>query len=74
MKHFHTTNMTELHDALVEGLIHSKADELDVVSSVDVQQHDVIAEADSMEWDFDLKTSWLTKQRWNMLQKMETMS
>ena len=67
MRHFHTSTMTELHDALVEGLIHSKADELDVVSSVDVQQHDVIAEADSMEWDFDLKTSWLTKQRWNML-------
>jgi len=38
-----------------------------VISTVDVQIHNVIAEADSMDWDFDLKSLWLTKSRWSMM-------
>lgn len=67
MKHYHTHTMTQLHDALVDGLLFGTPDSLDLISSVDVSEHMVIAECDSMEWDFDLKTSWLTKQRWSML-------
>lgn len=67
MRHFHSPNMTALYDDLVDGLVWGTRDDLDLVSSVDVQQHLVVAEADSMDFDFDLKSSWLTKQRWSML-------
>lgn len=59
--------MTELYDQLTESLIHGTEDTLDIISSVDVQIHDVIAEADSMVWDFDMKDAWLTKSRWSMM-------
>lgn len=59
--------MTLLHDQLCEALIHSPTEKIDVVSSVDVQIHNVIAEAKSMEWDFDLKNMWLTPSRWSMM-------
>jgi len=41
--------------------------DLDVITTVDVQIHNVMAEADSMAWDFDLKNMWLTKSRWSMM-------
>lgn len=59
--------MTELHDAMTRSLIEATADELDVISSVDVQIHNVVAQADSMDWDFDMKDMWLTKSRWSMM-------
>ena len=59
--------MTELHDKLCHRIIHAEAGDLDVISGVDVQMHNVIAEAESMEWDFDLKNLWLTPQRWTMM-------
>jgi len=67
MKAYRARTMTELHDKLCSRIVHASADELDVVSAVDVQIHNVIAEADSMEWDFDLKNLWLTKSRWSMM-------
>lgn len=66
MKHYTASTMTELYEQLVEGLIWGKAEDL-MVSSVDVAEHIVVAEAERMDWDFDLKNSWLTKQRWGML-------
>lgn len=59
--------MTELHDLMCRTLVEAKDSELDVISSVDVQIHNVIAEADSMDWDFDLKDMWLTRSRWSMM-------
>lgn len=67
MRHYTAKTMTELYDQLTDSLIHAKVDELDVNSSVDVQIHDIIAEADSMDWDFDMKSAWLTKSRWSMM-------
>lgn len=67
IKGFTAPTMTELHDKLCHYLIHATREELDVVSTVDVQIHNVIAEAQSMEWDFDLKNLWLTPQRWTMM-------
>lgn len=67
MRHYQAPTMTDLYTQLVEGLVWGTRSDLDMISSVDVQQHLVVAEADSMEWDFDLKHSWLTKQRWSML-------
>lgn len=67
MKAFRAPTMTRLHDQMCHKLIHATAEELDVVSTVDVQIHNVIAEAASMEWDFDLKNLWLTPSRWTMM-------
>lgn len=67
MRAFRAKTMTQLHDQLCRTIIHADDDELDVISTVDVQIHNVIAEAKSMEWDFDLKTLWVTKSRWSMM-------
>lgn len=67
MKAYKADTLTGLHDKLCHRLVHATRDELDVVSTVDVQIHNVIAEADTMVWDFDLKNLWLTPQRWTMM-------
>lgn len=67
MRHYQAKTMTELYDKLTESLIHGTEEDLDIISGVDVQIHDIIAEADSMEWDFDFKSAWLTKSRWSMM-------
>lgn len=59
--------MTDLHEKLCQQLVHSPPDKLDVISSVDVQIHDTMAEAMTMDWEFDLKTMWLTKSRWSTM-------
>lgn len=59
--------MTSLHEKLCQTLVHSPADKLDIISSVDVQIHDTMAEAMTMEWDFDLRTMWLTPSRWSTM-------
>lgn len=67
MKHYHAPTMTGLYDNMVEGLLHGSPEDLEYITSVDVHQFDVIGEADSMVWDFDLKSAWLTKSRWSMM-------
>jgi hypothetical protein len=64
---FQAPTLTELHDQLCMSLVTAPKEDLDVISSVDVQIHSVIAECDSMEWDFDLKSMWLTPSRWTMM-------
>jgi len=59
--------MTELHEGLCEKIIHATREELDMVTSVDVQMHNTISEAASMHWDLDLKDMWLTKPRWTIM-------
>lgn len=59
--------MTALHEKLCQTLVHSPSEKLDVQTSVDVQIHDVMAEAMTMDWEFDLKTMWLTKARWSTM-------
>lgn len=69
MRHFQSATMTDMYQDLTDALIHGDEDSLDLISSVDVQIHDVVAEADSMVWDFNLKDAWLTKSRWSMMVK-----
>lgn len=61
--------MTELHTMMIRSLVHGAREELDVISNVDVQIHDVIGTARSMAWEFDLKGLWLTPSRWSMMVK-----
>lgn len=66
----HTSNwdtLTDLHDGLTIGLVQSPAKRLDLITSVDVQRHNIMARAESMEWEFDLKSMWLTPSRWSMM-------
>lgn len=67
MKTFHADTMTALHDKMCQTLVTASASKLDVISTVDVQIHNVMAEAEHMEWEFDLKDMWLTKSRWSMM-------
>lgn len=67
MKAIRAKTMTQLHDKLCHKIVHAEREELDLVSGVDVAMINVIAEAESMEWDFDLKNLWLTPQRWTMM-------
>src|SRR5215471_14932097 len=56
-----------MHAGLCDFLVLSPSEELDMVTSVDVQKHNVMAEASRMDWNFDLKDMWLTRQRWSMM-------
>jgi hypothetical protein len=67
LRAFRAPTLTELHERLCHTIIHSPEDKLDVISSVDVQIHNVIAEAESMAWEFDLKHLWLTPARWTYM-------
>lgn len=67
MRAFRAATMTDLHERLCHTIVHSPEDKLDVISSVDVQIHNTISEAESMAWDFDLKNLWLTPARWTMM-------
>lgn len=67
MKAMKMTDLTALHDKLCTKLVNAPRSELDVVSNVDVQMHHVVAQAESMDYVFDLKTMWLTPSRWTMM-------
>lgn len=67
MRAFRAPNLTDLHQGLAEALVWGGRDQLDMITSVDVQIHNVIAEAATMEWAFDLKDMWLTPARWTMM-------
>lgn len=67
MRSYTADTMTQLHEKMILSLVQAKSEELDVISNVDVQIHNVMGYAKSMDWDFDLKTLWLTKSRWSMM-------
>lgn len=67
MGHFHTFDTAQnLVDSLTEQLAFmDRRDPLaDMVSSVDIQRHNVLATADSFDYEFDLKRYWLSRHRW----------
>lgn len=67
MRAFRAPTLTDLNRKLCETIVHAPKERLDVISSVDIQIHNVVAEATSMEWTFDLKELWLTSSRWTMM-------
>lgn len=69
MRAFRAPTLTQLHDKLCFEIVESPKEKLDVITTVDVQIHNVIAEAQSMDWEFDLKNMWLTPSRWSMMVK-----
>lgn len=59
--------VTRLHDRLTHKLTFAKKDELDFYSTVDVHLCNLMARAESFQWEFDLKDLWLTSARWSTL-------
>lgn len=67
MKLYTASTMTKLHRGLCKNIVHATKQDLDMITSVDVQIHNTISQADSMVWDFDMKDLWLTGPRWTMM-------
>lgn len=59
--------LSDLHGEMCDTLAYGPRHDMDMVTSVDVQKHNVIGIAESMEWDFDLRDLWLTKARWTTM-------
>lgn len=64
---YQADTMTRLHTIMCDSLAYGRANEMDMVTSVDVQKHNVVGIAESMEWDFDLSQLWLTRSRWTTM-------
>lgn len=64
---YHASTLTDLHFTVCDSLAYGPMDAMDMVTSVDVQKHNVVAVAESMGWDFDLKDLWLTRSRWTAM-------
>lgn len=59
--------VTALHDGLARKLLFARREDLDDANSVDVQLHNVIAEAKSFEWDYLVNRLWVPKTRWTTM-------
>lgn len=67
MRTYEAATLTELHEQMTKSLVFAQKDKLDQISNVDVAIHDVMGFAHTMDWEFDLKSMWLTKSRWTMM-------
>lgn len=59
--------VTQLHDGLAAELLFGRRSDLDDANSVDVQLHNVVAEADVFEWDYLVNRLWVPKTRWTTM-------
>jgi hypothetical protein len=66
---FRSKTATELHDNLAESLLFGQRLDFDDANSVDVQMHNVVAEADSFDWEYDTARLWTHRARWNVMVK-----
>lgn len=67
MHAYQADTMTDLHTKLCQNIVLAPKNKLDVITTADVQIHNTMAYAKSMDWEFDLKNLWLTKSRWTMM-------
>lgn len=59
--------VTQLHDGLARKLLFARREDLDDANSVDVQLHNVVAEAKSFDWDYLVNRLWVPKTRWTTM-------
>lgn len=64
---YRADTVTNLHEEICWTLAYGTYYDMDIVTSVDVQKHNVLAVAESFDWDFDLRDLWLTKSRWTSM-------
>ena len=60
-------DITDLSYGLTKTLVYSRPEGIDYQNSMDFQIHNIVVEARSCEYEFDLKDMWVTKSRWNSL-------
>lgn len=60
-------DMTDLSYQLTKKLVYARPEEIDVANSMDFQIQDIIVEAESAAYEFDLKDVWVTPSRWSTL-------
>jgi hypothetical protein len=67
IKGVYAETVTEMHDALCRQLLYGTPLTLDDYNSVDVQMHNVVAEAKSFVWDKYIDEQWVPHTRWNRM-------
>jgi hypothetical protein len=74
---FKAENARDLVDQITHALVYNQSPDsetydkskpqVDMVAVTDTHLLNVVGEADSMEWEFDLKEGWLLSSRWSTL-------
>lgn len=60
-------DITDLSYMLTRQLVYSRPEGIDFANSMDFQIHNIVVEAKSCEYEFDLKDVWVTSSRWTSL-------
>src|SRR5690349_15163165 len=60
-------DITDLSYGLTKTLVYSRPEGIDYQNSMDFQIHNIMVEAESCEYEFDLKDVWVTSSRWTNL-------
>lgn len=60
-------DITQLSYGLTKRLVYARPEDIDYQNSMDFQIHNIVVEAKSCEYEFDLKDIWVTQSRWNTL-------
>ena len=60
-------DITDLSYGLTRRLVYARPEQIDYQNSMDFQIHNIVVEAKSCDYDFDLKDIWVTHSRWTTL-------
>lgn len=63
--HYHEATMAEMLEAMTIGLVCDPDPQ--TLRGDSIQHHNVVAQADSCVFDYDLQNSWVTRSRWTVL-------
>lgn len=59
--------MTALSYGLTKRMVYARPEELDVLNTMDFQINNVMVKAESCDYEYDLKDTWVTRNRWTSL-------
>lgn len=59
--------MTTMHERLCSRLLYASADHVDHFSGMETELHHVVAEAESMMYDYELRRFWVPASRWGTM-------
>lgn len=60
-------DITDLSYGLTRRLVYARPEEIDLANTMDFHLQDVMVEAKSCEYEYDLKDTWVTYSRWTSL-------
>lgn len=67
MHAFRFPTMTTMHEKLCERVLYASADHVDHFSSMETELQHVVAEAESMAFDYELRRFWVPVSRWRTM-------